>query len=94
MTVFTKGGNMKRCVVVFKSKTQVMYFIEIMKNNGVNAKSVSTPKEAKIGCGISAEVPYSSLSTSLKIIKKVGFDSFYGVFLIEKRGNRTTTTKI
>lgn len=85
---------MKRCIVVFKSKTHVLYFIEIMLNNGVRAKSVSTPKEAKIGCGISAEIPLSSLSFALKIIKKVDFSSFYGVFLIEKRGDRTTTTKI
>ena len=85
---------MKRCVVVFKSRTQVMYFIEIVSRNGIHAKSVSTPKEAKIGCGISAEIPLPDLSVALKIIKKVGFSSFYGVFLIEKRGNRTTTTKI
>lgn len=85
---------MKRCIVVFKSRTQVMSFIEILSNNGVYAKAVATPKEAKIGCGISAEITLSSLSSALNIIKKVGFTSFYGVFLIEKRGNRTTTTKI
>ena len=94
MTVLLKEEGMKRCVVVFKSRTQVMYFIELMTNSGAYAKAVATPKEAKIGCGISAEIPISNLSLALKIIKKVGFSSFYGVFLIEKRGNRTTTTKI
>ncbi len=85
---------MKRCIVVFKSRTQVMYFIELMKNHGLSAKAVTTPKEARIGCGISAEISYSSLSTANSIIRRVGFSSFYGVFLIEKRGGRTTTTKI
>ncbi len=85
---------MKRCVVVFKSRTEVMYFIETVKNYGVYAKTVSTPKEAKIGCGLSSEIPLSSLTLALKIIKNVGFNSFYGVFLIEKKGNRTITTKI
>ena len=85
---------MKRCVVVFKSRTQVMYFIEIMSKKGIYAKSVSTPKEAKIGCGISAEIPLNSLTLAQNIIKSIGFSSFYGIFLIEKRGLRTTTTKI
>jgi hypothetical protein len=71
-----------------------MYFIEIMASNNVYAKAVATPKEAKIGCGISAEIPLSALSLALNVIKKVGFSSFYGVFLIEKHGNRTITTKI
>ncbi len=85
---------MKRCVVVFKSRTQVMYFIDIMNKNGHTAKSVSTPKEARIGCGISAEIKLSSLTYAYNVIKRVGFSSFYGVFIIEKRGERTTTTKI
>ncbi len=85
---------MKRCVVVFKSRTQVMYFIELMVKRGIYAKSVSTPKEAQIGCGISAEIPLSSVNLAKSIIKTVGFSSFYGILLIEKRGLRTTTSKI
>ncbi len=85
---------MKRCVVVFKSRTQVMYFIEIMNKKGYTAKSVPTPKEARIGCGVSAEIKISSINYAYKLIKKVGFSSFYGMFIIEKRGERTTTTKI
>lgn len=85
---------MKRCVVVFKSRTQVMYFVELMVKMGVFCKTISTPKEAKIGCGISAEIPFTSLSVAQSLIKSIGFSSFYGIFLIEKRGLRTSTTKI
>ena len=85
---------MKRCVVIFKSRTQVMYFIDLMIKRGVSVKSVSTPKEAKLGCGISAEIPLSSISLAKSVINSVGFSSFYGIFIIEKSGLRTTTTKI
>ncbi len=71
-----------------------MYFIEIMSKKGVFVKTVSTPKEAKIGCGISAEIPTSAINLAQGVIKSVGFSSFYGIFLIEKRGLRITTTKI
>ena len=86
--------QMKRCVVVFKSRTQVMSFSDIMKSEGYPVKLVSTPKEARIGCGISAEISKSHVSVALKIIKKARFSSFYGIFLIERQGNRTSTTKI
>lgn len=71
-----------------------MYFIELMAKRRIFAKAVSTPKEAKIGCGISAEIPLSVINLAQSIIKSVGFSSFYGIFLIEKRGLRITTTKI
>ncbi len=85
---------MKRCVVVFKSRTQVMSFNDIMNREGYPSKLVSTPKEAHIGCGISAEISKSHVNIALKIIKKGEFSSFYGIFLIDRRGNRTSTTKI
>ena len=85
---------MKKCVVVFKSRTQAMSFIDIMKREGYFAKIVSTPKEARIGCGISAEILKSNASVALKIVKRGGFSSFHGIFLIDKLGNRTSTTKI
>ncbi len=86
--------QMKKCVVVFKSRTQVMSFNDIMRQQGYQSKLVSTPKEAHIGCGISAEISKSNVGVALKIIKKAGFSSFHGIFLIERQGNRTSTTKI
>ena len=85
---------MKKCVVVFKSRTQAMTFIDIMKRKEYFARIVSTPKEAHIGCGISAEILKSNVGVALKIVKREGFSSFYGIFLIDKLGNRTSTTKI
>ncbi|MBO5926645.1 MAG: DUF3343 domain-containing protein [Clostridia bacterium] len=85
---------MKKCVVVFKSRTQVMSFIDFLSKKGIYARGVPTPKEARVGCGISAEIPYSYLTDAKRAVRIGNFSSFYGIFLIEKRGNRTTTTKI
>ena len=84
----------KRCVAVFKSKSQVMSFIESMKLSGVVCKMISTPKEAKAGCGVSAEFPLCKLNLARTILQSGGFSSFYGFFLLEIRGTHTTTVRM
>lgn len=85
---------MKKCVVVFRSRTQVFSFIDTMKRQGVLVRVVSTPKEAKIGCGISAEISPYEKERAINVIKSENLTSFYGFFMIEKHGNRTTTVRI
>ena len=87
-------GVVKKCIAVFKSRTQVMAFIESMNLSGVACKMVSTPKEARVGCGTSAEFPLSKLNLAKSIVQRGGFSSFNGFFLLEKRGTHTTTVRI
>ena len=84
----------KKCVAVFKSRNQVMAFIETMNRSGVVCKMVATPKEARVGCGVSAEFMQSKVHIAKFIIKNGEFSSFVGIFLIEKRGRYTTTVRI
>ncbi len=86
--------NYKKGVAVFKSRSQVMSFIENMREHGAPSRLISTPKEARLGCGVSAEFSPSHLSIAKTIVNKVRYNSFYGFFLIEKRGSRTTTIRI
>ena len=85
---------MTKCIVVFKSKTHTMIFIDLMNELGLYAQKVSTPKEAKIGCGLSAEILVKDKSTAINIINKRNLSSFYSILMIEKRVNRVITTKI
>ncbi len=85
---------MKKCVAVFRSRTQVMAFIEHMRNKGQSVKPVPTPKEAKIGCGISCEIPQNSVNLARQVISYYSLNAFYGFFIIEKVQNRISTRKI
>ena len=85
---------MKKCVAVFKSRTQVLSFIDVLNNYGIFAKTISTPKEAHIGCGISAEFALRQLNIAKRIIQTQKYSSFYGFFLIEKNSNRTSVVRI
>lgn len=73
---------MKRYVVVFRSRTDVFTFVDDMKNKYFKVNIVQTPKQAKVGCGLSAEIPFNSLSTAKSLIKLKKYPSFYGIFLI------------
>lgn len=85
---------MKKCVAVFRSRTQVMSFIEIMNAQGISAKAVPTPKEARVGCGLSAEIPVTAVNVAAVIVKRYGLNAFYSFLVIEKRGTRTTIVKL
>ncbi len=84
---------MRVCIAVFRSRTQVIEFIDYMQQIGVSATLVSTPKEAKLGCGTSAKIPISKMKEAQFIINKYRLNAFYGFFVITKNGNRTTTVR-
>lgn len=85
---------MKICYAVFRSKTQVMTFIELMNSYGYTSTASQTPKEANVGCGVSAIIPYTAMQIAKKIILNNSLNSFYAFILVEKNGRRTSTYKI
>ncbi len=85
---------MKKYLAVFRSRTDVLSFIEDMRDSYAYASSVPTPKELKLGCGISAEFPPSNLIVAKKLISKGKYPSFYTFVIIEKRNGRTVSVKI
>ena len=76
---------MRRYVAVFRSRTDVMSFIEDMRKNSAYAKAISTPKEAKVGCGISREISSSGLIIAKKLINSGRYLSFYALLFIDNK---------
>ena len=37
------------CLAVFRSRTQVMEFVEYMQSRGIDSRAVNTPAEAHVG---------------------------------------------
>ena len=74
---------MKKYVVVFRSRTDVLSFIDDMKKNYQHAMAISTPKQANIGCGISAEITSHGVYIAKKLINKNRYNSFHAIILIE-----------
>ncbi len=85
---------MKYCYAIFRSKTQAINFVEILNKNNIPSKIVSTPKEANLGCGISATISLYYLDFAKNIINKHKFDAFKKFIIVEKNGLRTSTRTI
>ena len=85
---------MRKCIVVFRSRLQVMAFLEHFKRRGKYCITIATPKEAKLGCGLSCEINICDVEFAKIVIKSNDLTAFYGFFIVEKIGSRTSTYKI
>lgn len=82
---------MTKCVAVFRSKTELFTFINYLKHQGVLVETVATPKEARIGCGISAKFDERFFRLAVEIIESYSFSSFFGIYKIKNDGVRRTS---
>ena len=85
---------MKKYLAVFRSRTDVLSFIDTLRKLGVYAIAVQTPSEAKIGCGISAEFSIIGKSIAIGLINSGNFSSFYGFFEVERKGKSITVKRL
>ena len=63
---------------VFRSRAQTLDFLRAIKDMGVPAQAVSTPREAGVGCGISAKFDARFLERVRFVLKKKPYSSFAG----------------
>lgn len=70
-------------IAVFRSRAQALEYISFLKANGVPAQAVNTPKEAGVGCGISAKFDESFLSRARACLVKRHYTAFSG-FMVRK----------
>ena len=85
---------MKRYLAVFRSRTDVLSFISDFNRSGGVAHAVETPKQLSIGCGISAEVSFNQLELAYKLVTLKRYQSFFGIFRVEKRAGKVITQRI
>ncbi len=72
-------------LAVFRSRAQALEYISVLKAGGVPAQAVSTPKEAGVGCGISAKFEDVFFARAKSCLAKKSYSSFSG-FMV-RRGN-------
>lgn len=72
-------------IAVFRSRAQALDFISFLKSAGVPAQAVSTPKEAGVGCGISAMFDERFLPRVTAVLNRRRYTAYRG--LMKKRGD-------
>ena len=82
------------CLAVFRSRTQVMEFVEYMQSRGIDSRAVNTPAEAHVGCGISARFPQFYLNYAKEVVQKLMLTSFAGFYVVSVNGGRTSGIRV
>lgn len=85
---------MTKCIAVFRSKSDLFTFINYMKYSGAFIETTATPKEARIGCGLSAKFDERFYRLSLSILSTYDFPSFYGIYKIQNKNGRVSTVLV
>lgn len=72
-------------LAVFKSRAQTLDFVSLLRSGGVVASAVNTPKEAGVGCGISAKFDERFFPRVRLMLSKRNCTSFAG--FMRRMGN-------
>lgn len=73
---------MDMILAVFRSRAQTLDFVARLKRMGASASAVSTPKEANVGCGISARIGEFDLPRARRALACGQYGAFVGFFRV------------
>lgn len=64
----------------FRSRSESMNFFDDLKNAGIFARLISTPRSISIGCGLSVKIPPENIELANSIMNKCTYKTHLGVF--------------
>ena len=77
---------MDKIIAVFSNRNQSMQFASYLKRMNIACKTVNTPRELSVSCGISVVFPANALKQAQYIIQKNRFEAFVNFFIIKNNG--------
>lgn len=81
-------------LAVFKSRSETLYFANLLKGRGLLVGVVNTPRQAGQTCGISVKLMPNNLSQARQILSEQNFKSFVGFYSIILRNGRQDASRI
>ena len=79
-------------LAVFRSRAHSLDYAERLNRYGVEAITIPTPKEARIGCGLCVKFDARAFVRAQAILKTGRYASFKGFYKTEFLGGRMTVT--
>jgi len=77
---------MEKVIAVFNNRNQSMQFASYLKRMNIACKTVNTPRELSVSCGISVIFPINAIKQVEYILQKNKFESFVRMFVIKNNG--------
>lgn len=84
----------KNCLITFDSVHIAMEMEEILKENGINLRTIPTPREVSHSCGLSILSDYDNLDKILEIIKMEELDYKKIFMFIKNEGSENKVEEI
>ena len=72
---------MRNVIAVFNNRNQTMQFASYLKKLNVNCKTISTPRELSVSCGLSVMFFDSGIAQANFILSRYNLNSFVGFFI-------------
>lgn len=81
-------------IVAFRSRTHTIRFAEALRAKGVPADIINTPREAYVGCGLSAKISKRYLPGVRRLAYSSEYNSFAGIFAPVYVGGKLTMKNV
>lgn len=88
-------------LAVFRSRSQTIDFVSRLQHAGILVQTVNTPKEAGVGCGLSAKFDDRDFLRARGILNGgngsgnySSYSSFAGFFHWQRKGDKMVVTKM
>lgn len=78
-----EGDKMKYGFAAFRSRQHTFSFEDILKKRGFNVSIINTPRQAKVGCGVSIKFDLEDYKKVLAMYKKYNPKNFVGFYCLD-----------
>ena len=72
------------CIAAFRSRLQVMAFEEALKERGMKAEIVTTPRAVSLGCGLSVRFDERELVRVKALYQALGLGNLIGFYRVTR----------
>ena len=74
---------MDKLIAVFSNRNQSMQFASYLKRMGVNCRTINTPRELSISCGLSVEFSIQNLNKARYVLSNNNF-SYVRIYRVNR----------
>ena len=76
------------CIAAFRSRQQVMAFERDLRQHGVRASVMITPRAVAMGCGLSVRIEREDLRRAVQVYRATNPGNLIGFYDVSRQGGR------
>ena len=81
------------CIAAFRSRLHVMAFERAMKQQGMEAAVITTPRAVTLGCGLSVRFAPQHLARARQLCRMMHQASLIGFYTVYREANGRVTVR-